>query len=166
MRSGTPMISWGQRKVVRLWAATLLTVAALGPGCTSLPEGSPEIRQKALGFTPPPGKAGVYALGGRVPPTMVSLDALPFGTVQHGYYLYGAVNPGQHVVAVLSGEGSSHGSFLAEAGKNYFFVIGAGWVGCKVTDQLSDEKGKAKVPKLKLSGDSHFEFDEELKGKK
>ena len=150
----------------QLCGTAVVCLAAVGTGCTSLPEGSPQIHQRALSFTPPQGKAGVYALAGRIPQVLVSIDALPFGTVQKGYYLYGVVNPGQHVVAVLSGEGSSKGKFTAEAGRNYYFVIGTGWVGQKVTAELPDEEGMRKVRKLRLSGESHFEFDDELKGTK
>ncbi len=145
-----------------LIGAGVLGLSLLATGCTSLPEGSTQIKERALSFTPPEGKAGVYTFG-RVPQVLVNIDAVPFGTVQSGYYLYGAVPPGEHTVAVLSGEGSSVGKFQAQSGSNYFFVVGGGWVGLKVTKQLSEEDGRKRVRKLKLSGDSHFEFDEDLK---
>jgi hypothetical protein len=116
-----------------------------------------------VSFTPPAGKAGVYAIAKRAAPLPVTLDTLPFGTVQSRYYLYGALPPGEHVVGVLSGEGSKVGKFTAEAGRNYFFLVGMGWVGGKVTKELDEEEGKKLVRKYRLSGDNHFEFDEDLK---
>jgi hypothetical protein len=152
-------------------AVALPALLAMGTGCTSMgmPEGSPAMKQQALSFTPPPGKAGVYVIhpyqisfgvGGLVGNTMmressqVNLDYQEFGQVDFNTYLFGLVPPGDHVLSsgdIVSSTKVVH--FTAEAGKNYFFMVGADGI-----DSTSETNGQSCVRRFKLSGDNRFEY--------
>jgi len=149
----------------------LLVLAAfiLVSGCASVPPGSDGLRQQARSFTPPPGKANVYAIrgwslfeAGIVWP--VTLDFTGFGNVGLRSYLYGAISPGDHVLgANLPGPVPSRVTFTAEAGRNYFFEISSspGWlVGTIRIEPLDEEKGRELVQDYNLSADNRFEFAE------
>jgi hypothetical protein len=130
------------------------------------PEGSPAMKQQALSFAPPPGKAGVYVIrpytfandtyyGGTVYLFNISLDYQDFGALETNSYLFGIVSSGNHVL------GPVH--FTAEAGKNYYFTVkGVGFMGSSIRhmqfDPIPETDGQAYVRKFKLSGDNRFEL--------
>ena len=141
-------------------------------GCQSVPEGSPVMKQQALSFTPPAGKAYVYVVRpsrfeGHAVLFGVSLDYQAFGMLENSSYIFAAVPPGEHALrgssstpSVLGGGGVGRlESFTAEAGKSYFFTVNPpGWTGGLRFEQISEADGKGYVQKLKLSGDNRFEY--------
>jgi len=151
------------------WAglATLaIFIAALG--CASVPPGSDTLAEEARRFTPPPGKANLYAVrewsvfrSGIVWP--VTLDFKEFGNVGQRSYLYGVVGPGEHVLgANLPGPVPNRVKFTAEAGRNHFFRLSAapGWLAGMIRIEILDEEtGRALIAKYTLSADYRFEFE-------
>ena len=134
-------------------------------GCASVPEGSTALTHQALSFTPPPGKAGVYVVrtydcweSGTL--YDVSLDYQEFGRLGMGSYLFGVVAPGVHSLRNTTpgfGGKSNIVTFVAEAGKNYFFATELGWVSFQL-NQLSEADGQTYVRQRKLSGDNRFDY--------
>lgn len=136
------------------WLPVILlgALAALMAGCASVPEGSPEMKQQALSFTPPPGKAGVYLIrpyhvAGSAVLWNVKLDYQDCGSVETRSYLYCEVLPGEHI-PMFARPGAP---LLAEAGKNYFFTINYGKF-----EQLSEADGQALVQKFKISKENRY----------
>lgn len=136
------------------------------PSPTSVPEGSAAMKQQALSFTPPPGKAGVYVIrvdGG--PNVHVSLDYQEFGSLQAKSYLFGLVASGKHALGPsdinLLDSGSLAVRFTAESGKNYYFkATGSGNsnpVDVHVVP-ISETNCQAYVREFKLSGENRFEL--------
>ena len=132
------------------------------------------MKQQALSFAPPPGKADLYVIrpsqySGSVLLEIVSLDYEGCGSLAGDTYLFGTVLPGAH--AIQSGNPNS-GSlvlhFNAEAGKNYYFTVGvkgamfglasAPVTGQAVIQQISETDGQKYVRQSKLSGDNRFQF--------
>jgi hypothetical protein len=134
------------------------------------------MKQQALSFAPPPGKAGIYVIrpyhfyndsyyGGSDILLNISLDYQQFGSVNINSYLFGLVSPGKHILGSsipdLFASGSKSGNFTAEAGKNYYFTAtGAGISGARHLqfDPISETEGQAFVRKFKLSGDNRFDL--------
>jgi hypothetical protein len=147
------------------WLATTLLGVLITQitGCTSVPEGSPEMKQQALSFTPPPGKAAIYVirpfkmLGGAVL-TGISLDYQKFGELHTSSYLYGTVPPGLHTLrASDKGYGFEVVPFTVEAGKNYYFTFKLE-LPHPIIEPISEAAGQAYVRKFKLSGENRFEL--------
>jgi hypothetical protein len=133
-------------------------------GCSSVPEGSPEMKQQALSFTPPSGQAGVYVarpyhmLGAAVL-FNISLDYQVFGALGTSSYLYGTVPPGLHTLRCADLPSVSIVPFTAEAGKNYYFQARASLTAnAIVVKPISETDGQAYVRKFKLSGKNRFEL--------
>lgn len=148
-----------------LWLAALLLglISIQITGCTSVPEGSATMKQQALSFTPPPGKAGIYVvrpfhmLGGAVL-TKISLDYQEFGVLHTSSYLFGTVSPGLHTLRISDkGFGFKVAPFTAEAGKNYYFTFKLELSRPQI-DPISETDGQAYVRKFKLSGENRFEL--------
>jgi hypothetical protein len=147
------------------WLATTLLGVLITQitGCTSVPEGSPEMKQQALSFTPPPGKAGIYVVrpfkmvGGAVL-TGISLDYQVFGVLHTSSYLYGTVSPGQHTLRSSDKQfGFEVVPFTVEAGKNYYFKYKLE-IPHPVIEAISETDGQEYVRKFKLSGENRFEL--------
>jgi hypothetical protein len=153
------------------WLATVLLGLLIIQiaGCTapppqSSPEGSASMKQLALSFTPPAGKAGVYVIrpykfyndsyyGGSAFSFQVNLDYQEFGSLKTNSYLFALLPPGKHIF------GTNY--FTVEAGKNYYFTAtGAGLTRFRhlQIDPISETDGQAYVRKFKLSGENRFEF--------
>jgi hypothetical protein len=146
-------------------------------GCANVPVGSATMKQQALSFTPPPGKAGLYVIrsteySGSVLLEVISLDYEGCGSLAGTTYLFGTVLPGEHVIQ--SGTPDSSSSvvhFTAAAGKNYYFMAGikgavfglasAPATGKAVIQQISETDGQKYVRLAKLSGDNRFQFENE-----
>ena len=154
--------------VSRGMRGAILAVLVLMGGCASVPPGSEELARQAQGFTPPPGRANLYAVrrwsvfeGGIVWP--VTLDFREFGNVGQRSYLYGAIAPGEHVLgANLPGPVPNRVAFTAEAGRNYFFKLtpAPGWLAGMIRIEPLDEAvGRALIGQYTLSGDNRFEFE-------
>ena len=133
-------------------------------GCTTLPEASPELKRQAESFAPPPGKAAVYVASelrhqGANPEIFVGLqlDQIDFGTLAPGMYLYGTVRPGEHFIFPPTAGGKGV-RFLAEAGKNYFFLTKTRF--SLRFAPMSEEKGRAWIKQLAPSGINRFENSE------
>jgi hypothetical protein len=130
----------------------------------SVPEGSPAMKQQALSFTPPPGKAGLYVIrlchfyndsyyGGSVVLFDISLDYQDFGSLETNSYLFATLPAGNHVLGPLH--------FTVAAGSNYYFTAthaGASRARHLEVDAISETDGQAYVRKFKLSGDNRFEL--------
>ena len=146
-------------------------------GCGSVPnEGPADMKQRALSFTPPPGKAYVYVIrprqwGEENVYVHVDLDLEKIGKLGRGFYLFAAVAPGKHGLqgSYLFNQGLFLGiknvigepfKFTAEADKNYYFKIGlpffnANNIGPQI-EQISETDGKAYVQSLKLGAQTSF----------
>jgi hypothetical protein len=151
------------------------------PPPTTVPEGSAAMKQQALSFTPPAGKAGIYVIR----PYQfnfeeaydyrlfdyynanihIGLDYQEFGSLQTNSYLFGLVPPGKHALGPsdidLLDSRSLSVQFTAEAGKNYYFTAtGRGDLiprDLHITP-ISETNGQAYVRQFKLSGENRFEF--------
>ena len=148
-------LNWILIVLIGLLLATVL-------GCVSVPEGSPAVKQQALSFNPPQGKAGVYVIrpGGGIGKGLilyVRLDHEDFGAVSEHSYLFCLVTPGDHA---LTGRdtGDKAVAFAAEAGKNYYFTVKPGFSSQQM-GQISEADGRGYVQKFKLSGNNRFEFE-------
>src|SRR5581483_5111242 len=149
------------------WLATILLIIQI-TGCANVPEGSPAMKQQALSFSPPPGKAGLYVIrpteySGSVLLEIISLDYEGCGSLAGNTYLFGTVLPGEHTIQ--SGNPNSSSDvvhFTAEAGKNYYFTVGVvqGWSGGlvgapvsgkAVVQQISETDGQKYVRQSKLT---------------
>jgi hypothetical protein len=137
-------------------------------GCASVPPGSEALAREARRFTPPPGKANLYAVrmwgvfeSGIVWP--VTLDFKEFGNVGQRSYLYGTIAPGEHVLgADLPGPVPNRVKFTAEAGRNHFFKLSAtpGWLAGTIRiEPLDEQTGRALIENYTLSADNRFEFE-------
>ncbi len=153
-----------------LWTPVAILGALLLAGsCASVPRGSETLERQARSFTPPPGKANVYAVrmwsvfeSGIVWP--VTLDFREFGNVGQRSYLYGAIPAGEHVLgANLPGPVPTRVRFTAEAGRNHFFklVPVPGWLtGVIRIEPLDEAAGRALIEAYALSADNRFEYEE------
>jgi hypothetical protein len=137
-------------------------------GCSSVPEGSAVMKQQALSFTPPPGKAGIYVIRpyhmlGAAVLNNISLDYQVFGALGTSSYLYGTVSPGLHTLRSSLGAGSMEVvPFTVEAGKNYYFEAGASLTANTILiKSISETDGQAYVRKFKLSGSNRFELQDQ-----
>jgi hypothetical protein len=147
-------------------------------GCADVkpgPEGSAAMKQQALSFAPPPGKAGIYVIrphqfyndsyygnSGAFP---INLDYQEFGSVGMNSYLFALVPPGRHIldssVPDMFASDSKGGNFTAEAGKNYYFTAtGAGATRFRHLQivPISETDGQTYVREFKLSGDNRFDL--------
>jgi Protein of unknown function (DUF2846) len=134
-------------------------------GCASVPEGSPAMKQQALSFAPPPGKAAVYVIRPYQYTGGLLLDEITFdyqecGSLAADTYLFGTILPGEHTLQSSNPAGGSKVvHFTVEAGKNYYFKVSASMAPISLLiDPISETDGQAYVRKLKLSGDNRFEF--------
>jgi hypothetical protein len=138
-------------------------------GCASVPRGSDRLERQARSFTPPPGKANVYAVrmwsaleSGLVWP--VTLDFQEFGNVGQRSYVFGPIAAGDHVLGVnLPGPVPTRVRFTAEAGRNYFFklVPTAGWpTGLIRIEPVDEASGRALIQESAPSADNRFEYEE------
>jgi hypothetical protein len=148
------------------WVATVLLVLLIISiaGCAGVPEGSAAMKQQALSFAPPPGKAGVYVIRpyhmlGAAILNNISLDYQVFGALETSSYLYGTVSPGLHTLRCADLPSASIVPFNAEAGKNYYFQARASLTAnAIVVKPISETDGQAYVRKFKLSGNNRFEL--------
>jgi hypothetical protein len=125
-----------------------------------VPDGSAVMKQQALSFTPPPGKAGVYAIRpwsyvGYGVLFKITLDYHELGSLAPSSYLFAVVIPGKHIFRVVNADTDTDTTFTTEAGKNYFFTFKPGW-GILI-GQISEADGQGYVRKFKLSGDYLFD---------
>lgn len=141
-----------------------LLLAALATGCASVPEGSSSVKEKALRFTPPAGKAGLYVVrptnGGLGAGVLmnVSLDYKELGTLGVQSYLYTPIVPGKHSVgATIPGD---YTPFEAEPGKNYFFKLIPGFHSMKAVP-IAEKDGRALVQKYRLTRHNRYELEED-----
>ena len=159
------------------WAAYVLLGALMiyQTGCRTVSEGSSEMKQQALAFAPPPGKANIYMirpgrLAGRSLKYSVTLDLAAFGTLENDSYLFAPVSPGKHGLqgsflrrGLILGEATRTGALLnfnAEAGQNYYFKIEPPiWPGIGPgIEQIAEPEGRDRVQKSRLSAVNRFEY--------
>jgi hypothetical protein len=124
-------------------------------GCVSLPDATPEMKRRALRFTPPPGKANVYVIRpgmllGGAGLWSVNLDSTEFGMLPTESYLHGYVSPGTHTLrAPATGElAAKRAIFTAEAGRNYFFLIVPHYTTFIEIRQISEAEGTRVRPEI------------------
>jgi hypothetical protein len=160
----------------RVWLVTALLGLLLVPltGCLSVSEGSAAMKQQALSFTPPPGKAFIYVIRpdrfvGQNLYFEVNLDMEMFGRLANRSFLFAAVPPGEHALQgsyqqplLLGGSEKKVGrllGFTAEAGRNYFFTLNyPAFMGGPGLEQISESEGQAAVRQSTLSGENRFEY--------
>lgn len=145
----------------------VVTAACLLTGCASVPTASPEFQQKALSFTPPPGMASVYVYRpynfvGSAVAWSISLDFREFGSLALETYLFGNVEPGQHILKPLPFSGAKRTQFDAQEGKLYFFKVTPGMASLNI-DPVEESEGREKVSNYTLSGDNVFEWEDKTK---
>ncbi len=139
-------------------AVTLSTACATSP----IVPASERLVQQARRLVPPEGKASIYVIRGRGHLAdqslwTVDLDFQGFGTVGAESYLYGWVDPGDHVLAVLrSGQIDQRVRFRADPARNYFFAVVAGLLVLQV-ERVDEPTARELVGRYTLSGDNRFE---------
>ena len=151
-------------KILILLVLVLLLSA---PGCVQfgaqVKKSSADINQRAMAFSPPSNKVGIYimrpkqfvAAGSAVP---VFLDHDRFGSLPPGSFLYCEPLAREHVLelAEMPGAVSTSLRFKTEAGRCYFFYSKVVLGGFHL-EVVSEEEGKERLRKYKLSGDNVFE---------
>ena len=148
----------------RLAGLAIAVAAMLSTACTAAPvlAASDRLVQQARRLVPPEGMANVYVLRGpRYPADQplwtMDLDFRGFGTLGAESYLYGWVEPGDHVLAVLrSGQIDQRVRFRAESRRNYFFEVVAGLLVLQI-ERVDESAGRELVGRYALSGDNRFE---------
>jgi hypothetical protein len=143
-----------------LSAILIAALLSLMSGCSSLlQEASPEMKQQALSFKPPAGMAGLYVIRkhhlGHCDPWDFRLDYQDFGSMMPSYYLYNTILPGKHFLR--PGPLGEYGiaTFVAEAGKCYYFLIKPSFSKHPFT-QLSEAEGQQYVRQYKMSADEPY----------
>ena len=136
-------------------------------GCATVPKASDRLAQQSRTFVPPPGKANVYVIRpynyiGSGLRWTVTLDSIEFGNLGLRSYLYGVVEPGEHVVGSLPpqvGGSPNQVGFAAVEGRNYFFKVSPGVLGYSVDiEPLDEQAGRSRVLDYTPSGDNRFEL--------
>jgi hypothetical protein len=127
---------------------------------------SDTLTRQSRTFVPPPGKANVYVirsdnlLGYRFSSLWyVTLDYQRFGNLVPASYLYGVVDPGDHLVKFWTGQTSGQSKaleFNAVSGRNYFFKVSQGW--SRQIAALDEEDGRTLIPDYTPSGDNSFDL--------
>jgi hypothetical protein len=140
--------------------ALAVGLAVFAVSCASVPDASPEMKQQALSFSPPPNMAGLYVIrpyhiAGSAVSWVVRLDYQDFGSLGTSSYLYSAILPGKHFIRM--GKNGDYGmeTFMAEAGKNYYFTMKPSLSG-HIFDQVSETEGQQDVRDFKMSGASSY----------
>lgn len=128
------------------------------PSAMPRPRASDTLAQQSRTFVPPPGKANVYVVRrynpiGRLFLFYVTLDFQEFGSLGVQTYLYGFVDPGDHLV---SSANSNRLEFTAVSGRNYFFKVSQGW--SRQIAALDEEDGRSLILDYTPSGDNRFEL--------
>lgn len=129
-------------------------------GCATTPLESATKNDEAKQFNiPESGKSGLYIyrdnsiVGGALKKN-IYIDGTMIGESAPGVFFYKKVNAGQHKLSTESEFSENHLPIDTESGKNYFFrqyiKMGA-FVGGANLEQVSEEKGKEEVRKLKLA---------------
>ena len=153
MKTDTPV----DRRINWFSVITLAALVTLMPGCAGVPEAPPEIKQQALSFTPPPGMAGLYLIrpyhfAGAAVLWKAQLDYQEFGSLKTSSYLYSAVLPGKHLLRTGAHGDAGATTFIAEAGKNYYFSMRA----TLKLDPVPESQAQEYVRQFKLSGDNLY----------
>jgi hypothetical protein len=138
------------------WPPVILIAAlvTLISGCASAPEASPEMKQQALSFTPPPGMAGLYVIrkyhiAGAAVSWTVHLDYQEFGSLRTSSYLYSAILPKKHSLR-MGKDQYGLATFIAKAGENYYFSMSPPGFGMHPFAQIPEADGQACVRKFKM----------------
>jgi hypothetical protein len=146
-------------------AVLALVVAACGCSTFSAPtkKSSKAAQERAMKFSPPEGKVGIYVLRpyqfvAAGLPAPLFLDHATFGQLPPHTFLYCEVLARDHVLELAEVPGAKSASlrFKTEAGRCYFFRARVVLGGFSIKP-LSEEEGRKQVRKLELSGDSVFE---------
>jgi len=102
-------------------------------GCAAtVPLASRHLDNEAKGFRPPESKASVYVIRGNGIGAsgllfQVFSDGKIVGATAPGTYLLFDLEPGEHLLSVITKENQSSLTLHATAGQNYFFEIKAKW---------------------------------------
>jgi hypothetical protein len=156
---------------LRLIALTFILTAA---GCSSFSgpvvKSSEALKEKSRQLSPPPGRAAVYVIrpqqfvaAGQAIPVFIDHDR--FGSLPPGTYLYGEVMPREHILESAEMTGVKKAAslrFKADEGTCYFFItkVKMGIGGILSLESVSEEEGRKRIAKYKLSGDNKFEAEE------
>lgn len=149
----------------------VLLLAFLAAGCASfrspVQKASDPFTQRARLFSPPSGRAAVYVIRpfgfvGAGLPIPVFIDHKEFGKLPAGTYLYGEIQPREHILELAEFSGVKNASlgFKAEEGTCYFYYATVGW--SLNLESLPDDEGKRLVEKYELSGDNRFDYGDKV----
>jgi len=146
--------------------AMVLAISSMGCKSISAPvrPSSSALAQRAVQFSPPPGKAAIYVirpaqLVAAAQPMDVQLDNVRFGSVPPLAYLYGEVDPSEHCLVFtmrVGPSGTREYKFTVEAGRCYFFDVAVRVGGFRIK-AIDEAEGRKLVQKYELSGDNRFE---------
>ncbi len=137
----------------------VLVCILLVAGCAPItPDYS--LQQKSQSFQPTVGMAGVYvfrpnqflACGTHL---RVEINRSQAGVLPPKAYIYKEITPGTQEVALAVGPSAKirpRGTFVAQAGRCYFFRAAATW-GRPSFKQVTEEKGRERVRNLALNAD-------------
>jgi hypothetical protein len=122
---------------------------------------SDALTQQSRTFVPPPGKANVYVIRPEnflgLSLWYVTLDYQRFGNLGPRSYLYGVVDPGDHLVKFWTGQTSGQSKaleFTAVSERNYFLKVSQGW--SSQIAALEEEEGRSLTLDYTPSGDNSF----------
>jgi len=151
--------------------AIVLLLAFLAAGCASLrgaplQKASDTFTRRAGQFSPPPGQAAIYVIrpfgfAGAGSSMSIFIDHKKFGKLPVGSFLYGEIQPREHILesAEFSGVKNASLRFKAEEGRCYFFYATVGWN--LNLESLPDDEGKRFVNKYEQSGDNMLDYGNE-----
>jgi hypothetical protein len=142
-------------KAIKLLAPVILFLAS---GCASVRTASDEADRAAKKFEPQAQESSIYInQDGEVPTSApflfcTALDGKGIARISCNRYQLINASPGIHTLSVIGNDHVEEETFLAEAGKLYFFNITAqrGWMSITPkVKQVDDSTGRALVNKSK-----------------
>ncbi len=149
-------------------AITVTALIVLMTGCASAPKDPPHepprsLKEAALSFKPPSGKAGIYIISPHRFLDRISsgdgwdasLDNQKPATIPMNSFVYTPVWPGEHNVRGLNDTVPLF--FMAKEGQNYFFTVGPSMSG-KYIKPITAEGGKKYVQQCNMSGKNFYQL--------
>jgi hypothetical protein len=143
--------------ITRLWAVSLLFLAALASGCASVPMADPAQDSAAKAFTVAPDRAKIYVYRNETFGAALTMDVFlngrPLGQTVSKTYLVAEVDPGAYR---LMGKAENEDSLdlMTAAGRVYYVwqeVKMGGFSGRNKLQQVDDATGRAGVMECKLA---------------
>jgi hypothetical protein len=145
-----------------LTVIAIVALAGLMAGCASVPPASPALKERALGFKPPPDEGAVYIICpkyfmGGCARWDVSLDGQKSSALKTGSFLYTPVWPGEHVVMKPNDDPPTDIILVVNEGQNSFVTVGPSFSRTKFK-LLTAEAGENYVRNYEMSGDDFYQI--------